>query len=207
MTEIRVTGTGLAASVPDEALFNFGCEVLAADAEAALAGANEQAGLVLGMLDQMGVPSDRRGVERANVHQRTRWSDKMQREVRVGWAAHTAVTCRLSDADTAFDLLQRAAAIEGVSIDGPNWAILPGNPVHDTARKLAVEDGRTKAKSYADAAGVQLGDLVQLIEGGASMIHGRPMMDRAMASEQSMPLEPTEQTVSATVTLVYTTVE
>lgn len=199
MAEIRVTGTGTTTSPPDQAAFTFSCEGRGAEASDALAQATAGAELVIGLLDSVDVPKDRRGVDRAAVHPRIQWRN--DREVRDGWDAHASVQCTIDDPVAAFDLLEKAATLDRVSVHGPHWQIRPDNPAHDVVRKLAVDDARSKAESYASAAGLSLGALTELIEGGA-MPGGRRRM-QAMASEQAAPLEASEQSVRASVTLVF----
>lgn len=198
MVQIRVTGSGNATSAPDEAVFQFSCQGSGADSSGALAQATQAAEAILGLLDSVGVPAEQRGVQRAQVHPRTRWVE--DREVREGWDSHATVECTLSDSTSAFQLLEQATTIDRVAIHGPEWRIRADNPAHDTARQLAVADGRAKAQSYASAAGLTLGGLLELIEGGAGQ--ARPMMHK-MAMAESAPLEAADQSVQASVTLVY----
>lgn len=198
MVHIRVTGSGQVRSAPDEATFQFHCQGFAAEAPDALSQATLAAETVLGLLDGLGVPPQSRGVQRARVHPRTRWDG--DREIRDGWNANATVECTLSDATLAFELLEQATAIDRVSIHGPEWQIRPTNPAHDSARQLAVAEGRMKAESYAHAAGLTLGDLHELVEGGA--VHASPMM-RSMGASEATSLEASDQIVHATVTLVF----
>lgn len=198
MVQIRVTGSGHETSAPDEAAFQFQCQGFALDAPGALSQATQAAESMLALLDDLGVPSEQRGLQRARVHPRTRWIE--EREVRDGWDAHATVECTLSDATAAFELLEQATTVDRVAINGPEWRIRPDNPAHDVARQLAVDDGRIKAQSYAHAAGLSLGDLRELTEGGAT--HDRPMM-RSMAMSEAASLEAADQVVHATVTLVF----
>ncbi|MDW3177902.1 MAG: SIMPL domain-containing protein [Acidimicrobiia bacterium] len=198
MVQIRVAGSGQASSAPDEAAFQFRCQGFAPDASESLSQATLAAEAVLGLLDELGVPPELRGLQRARVHPRTRWDG--DREVRDGWDARATVECTLSDATAAFELLEQATTIDRVSIHGPEWQVRPSNPAHDAARQLAVADGRMKAESYANAAGLTLGDLQELVEGGAQ--HGSPMM-RSMGASEATSLEASDQIVHASVTLVF----
>lgn len=198
MAEIRVSGTGVASSAPDEALFRFNCRGFGAEASDALATANAAAHGVIEVLDQMGVAPSRRGVQRARVHPRMRYHDN--REEREGWDATTSVECTLDDVEIAFELLDAATEVPNVSVDGPNWQIRSDNPAHRVARTGAVEDARVKATSYADAAGLTLGELLEVIEGGAAR---GPRMRSAMLESSGASLDPSEQSVTAVVTLVY----
>lgn len=198
MVQIRVIGAGHATSAPDEAGFTFQCHGHGANAQEALAQATAFAAAVLQELDALGVPEERRGVQRTHVHPRTRWVD--DREVREGWDAHATVECSVHDATMAFGLLEQTATLDGVSIAGPQWRIRPDNAAHHAARKEAVDHARGKAASFAAAAGLELGELHELIEGGAS---DRPQMRSAMAMAESAPLEAADQVVHASVTLVF----
>ena len=198
MAEIRVSGTGVASSAPDEAVFHFNCQGFAAEASEALASANAAAQSVIAVLDRMDIAPSKRGVQRAQVHPRIRYHDN--REVREGWDATTSVECTLDDVDSAFELLAATTEVAQVSVDGPNWQIRPDNPAHATARKRAVDDAKLKATSYADAADLALGELMELIEHGADR---GVRMRSAMLESSPSSLDPSEQSVSAQVTLVY----
>lgn len=198
MVQIRVSGWGEATSAPDEASFSFRCQGAGVDAQVALAQATEAASAVLERLDELGVAERRRGVQNATVHPRVRWVQ--DREVREGWDANATVECTIDDAAEAFELLDRTSTLERVSIHGPQWRIRPDNPAHDLARRRAVEDARTRAESYASAAGVEIGALLELIEGGSPS--PAPMM-RGMAMAEAAPLEAADQIVHAAVTMVF----
>lgn len=198
MVQIRVIGSGQATTAPDEAGFQFHCKGTAPEAPEALAKATTAAEDVVTVLDRLGVPTERRGVQRAHVHPRVRWVD--DDEVRDGWDADVSVDCSIEDPAMAYEVLEEVAAVDGVSIQGPHWRIRRENPAHEAARHQAVNDGREKAQSYASAADLTLGDLLELVEGGAD--RGEPRM-RHMAMAESASLEAADQVVNATVTLVF----
>ncbi len=201
MAEIRVTGQGRTTSAPDEATFTFGCQGRGSEANAALSQATDAAKSLVALLDDIGIPEDKRGVERARVHPRVLW--RKDREVRDGWDANATVSCTISDPTAAFDLLEKATLLDHVSVQGPNWRIRPDNPAHEEARKLAVDDARMKAESYARAAGLTLGELMEIIESGS--VQSAPMMRglAAAGGAAAESLEPSEQSVYANITMVY----
>jgi uncharacterized protein YggE len=75
----------------------------------------------------------------------------------------------------------------------------------DEARRLAVADARTKAELYAEAAGVTLGDLVTLNEGGGGS--SGPFMAEMSMARSAVPVAAGELDVSATVNVVYSIAE
>jgi len=70
----------------------------------------------------------------------------------------------------------------------------------DEARKLAVQDGHAKAELLANEAGVELGKVLSISEGGS---RGPIMQARGMAEMAAVPIAEGEQTISASVALTY----
>jgi uncharacterized protein YggE len=73
--------------------------------------------------------------------------------------------------------------------------------VLEKARIQAVADARARAATYAQAAGVTLGPIVSISEGGGETAP-RPMF-RVMAMAAPTPIAPGEQSVTADVTVVW----
>lgn len=91
-----------------------------------------------------------------------------------------------------------------VTIDGPRWRVETGSPVHQQARTAAVQDAIRRARSYAEAFGATLDQLVEVADVGmstdgaaaafaAAAPRGRSAAD-APPLEQ-IDLEPVEQRV------------
>lgn len=88
------------------------------------------------------------------------------------------------------------------------WALKDQRPVQLEALAVAAKDAHGKAKALAKALGVRLDRLVEVTEGGASLISPRHQlatsrMTMAVAESSEVPLSPGELTIRATVTLVY----
>jgi uncharacterized protein len=73
--------------------------------------------------------------------------------------------------------------------------------VQGAARDAAVADALAKARRYATAAGVELGEIISIEEGDA-FAPPRPMM-RAEAMAASVPIAPGQTEVSASVTITF----
>jgi len=77
----------------------------------------------------------------------------------------------------------------------------------EAARRDAVADAAAKAALFAEAAGVDLGDLLRLEEAGAGGYYpmDAPIAEARLASspQYDVPVSAGEITVSASVTLVY----
>jgi uncharacterized protein YggE len=72
----------------------------------------------------------------------------------------------------------------------------------DEARKRAVADALDRARLYADAAGVTLGPLVSLSEGGAYQ-QPQPMFRRDAAMESAVPVAGGEVGIVASVSVTF----
>jgi uncharacterized protein YggE len=81
-------------------------------------------------------------------------------------------------------------------------------PVRKAARRQAVRDAQEKARDLAEAAGLRLGDILTLQDNEGSGPQGyRTMAMATAASGGSMPVEPGQVSVSASVTITYAIAE
>ena len=102
-----------------------------------------------------------------------------------------------------------AAAIvdAGGSIAYVSWIIDPQHAVYREVRRDAVSAARVAAEDFAEAAGMQLGDLVSLADPGVAAVvaRGSAFADLMAAAPGGahVTLDPADITVSATVEAVY----
>jgi len=84
---------------------------------------------------------------------------------------------------------------------GLQFSMQNPDPLMDEARKAAVKDAMAKAVLYADAAGIELGQVRSITEQGG----GRPMMMEMAASARKggVPIAAGEVTVSSSVSMVF----
>jgi uncharacterized protein YggE len=80
--------------------------------------------------------------------------------------------------DTGFvgKLLAEAAARAEATVDGPRWEVAPDNPAQAEARRLAMADALRRAETYAEAAELELGPIVEVAEVGAERTGGAMRM-------------------------------
>jgi len=78
----------------------------------------------------------------------------------------------------------------------------------DEARESAVKDARTKAETYAKAAGVTLGKVLSISEAGYNQSHYPEMMAmRAAKMDSAPPIAAGQETLSSSVTITYELVQ
>jgi len=98
-------------------------------------------------------------------------------------------------------VLDAAVADGANTLNGLTFGLTDPRPVLDEARKSAVLDARAKAELIAAAAGVALGPVLSITEGGG---YGAPVpMYKAESAMAAVPVQQGEVSLSASVTIVY----
>lgn len=200
--EITVTGSATVDAVPDVATVTAGVETQAPTAAAALGQNAEAMTAVFAALKAAGV--DERDMQTSQLTLNPVFSPdpgaSQSAPQVVAYQASNMVTVRvfeISGLGATIDALTNAGAnrLYGVSfdVDEPRAAL-------DEARKNAVEDARRKAELLAGAAGVKLGPVIAISEGGGvGPAPLRAKMDMAMAA----PVAAGTVTLGADVTVVF----
>ena len=86
-------------------------------------------------------------------------------------------------------------------LNGISFGVANDGELLEAARKLAVAEARAKAETYAAAAGVKLGVILSIDEGGGGF-QPQPRAAMRMAAE-AMPIEAGETVVGAGVRIVW----
>ena len=76
-----------------------------------------------------------------------------------GYQVTNTVTVRVRELDTLGAVLDKAVTVGANTINGVSFSVADPSELYDEARKAAFADARDKAELYADAAGVELGDI------------------------------------------------
>lgn len=202
---LRVTGEGRVEVAPDMAVITLGVQSRAKTARAALSENSERVAAVLDSLRAAGLAA--RDLQTSGLSLGPEWESYRignQNTPRViGFLASNMVTVRVRDLPALGGILDRIVDDGANSFNGLQFSVSNLDDVQDTARRAAVQDARRKAELYAGAAGVTLGPIQSLTEGGTGG-PPRPMMAREMAmSDASVPVAEGEITISATVEIIY----
>ncbi len=199
--EITVTGQGSVDVPPDMARITFGVTKEATTAKDALDQMSNSLASVLAELAEAGVPDTAIQTSALRLDLRQDYNS-VKGEARItGYLANSNVSVTVSDLADLGRLLDAVVGAGATQMNGLQFDVKDRSPHLEAARRAAVADGKAKATVFADAAGLSLGALLQLNEGGAQA--GPIMMEASMARDAGVPTAPGEITISATITMRY----
>ena len=203
---ITVTGEGQVAVVPDMATISLGVTVNAETAKAALDANSAALTAVLERLTAAGIEAkdiQTSGLSLGPVYDSSYSSSGQGVQ---GFTASNIVTVQVRTIDNVGPVLDASVTDGANMLNGITFGLLDPVPATDEARKKAVEDARRKAALYAEAAGVELGKIVSISEGGG---YGAPMMMGAasFAKSDAMPIAAGELSVGASVSVTFAVAE
>lgn len=121
-----------------------------------------------------------------------------------GYRVHNQLTVTVRDLPKLGGILDQVVTLGSNQLNGIRFSIDEPDALVDEARKDAVKDALRKAKLYAGAAGVALGQIVSISENGVSM--PQPMYMKSMSMREGAASDVSvaagEQRLTASVTLV-----
>lgn len=204
---LSVTGAGQAAAVPDMATVSLGVEAQARTAKAALDETSAATRRVLDGLASAGVDvrdMQTSGLSLRPVFGQYRKTNEGPPKIE-GFAASNRVSARILDLDGLGGVLDALVATGANRIDGLSFGLQEPAPVLAEARRDAVAKATAAAETYAAAAGVALGPILSIREGGGggpSPLHDAGMV--AMRAEAApVPIAAGETVLRAQVTITW----
>lgn len=198
---ITVTGEGRISSRPDMATVTLGVETAGESANTALAENTAATGRVIEELKAAGIAG--KDMQTSNLTLGPRWDQAEGQPPRIaGFVAANMITVTVRDLHMLGGVLDAVAKNGANTFQGLTFGLTDPRPREDEARRAAVADALARAGLYADAAGVDLGPILSLAEGGTYA--PRPMMRMAAdAASAPVPLAEGEVEISASVTMEF----
>lgn len=201
---ISVSGEGVVLATPDMAELTIGVSREARLADVALDGVAEGVAAVFEVLDAAGIePRDRRTTGLSLQPRWARDSSSNSAPRIAGYVASNRVTVRVRDLDALGALISDTVGDGANTLSGLSFTIADSAPLEREARRLAVADARDKAELYAEAAGVELGALMSIGDGGVFRPRPGPVMAEMAMRSDAMPVAEGEMEVRAGVSMVY----
>lgn len=200
---LSVSGEGRVAVSPDMAIVTLGAVAEDREAEAAMREMGASMSAVLEKLYNLGIAE--RDVQTSSLSLSPLWGESRSyesgREIQ-GFQASSQATVRIRDLDSLGGILD-AVLTEGANdFRGLQFDLQEPQPHRDAARREAVADARRKAELYAEAAGVSLGPVLEIVEQGTP----QPYMMRAEAAAMSggaMPVAAGELEITTSVSITW----
>jgi uncharacterized protein YggE len=202
---VTARGDAVVPGTPDEGIWTIEVSALYATPDAALGDVGERSSRLDALLDELGVPKEKRSTTGVTVREEFDYVEGKQ--VHRGFRAENLLTVRLQDATVAGRLIQGATQQAQANVRGPAWRIAPDNPARLEACRRAALAARRKAEAYAEALGLRLGPVAEVREPatGATPLP-RPAAAgvlRAAAVEPAVDVDPGELSVESQVEVTF----
>ena len=197
---IVMTGTASVSASPDEAVVTAGVMTKAESARAALSENTKRMQQVFGAMKDLEIED--RDITTSSFNISPNWEHGPSGSQQRGYQVSNQVTVRLRDVTLvgpALDTLVRAGANQA---GGVQFIVKNRDELLDSARAKAVEKAKARATLYAEAAGVKLGKIIEITEGGFGRGPQSAFAGRAIAMEAA-PIAAGEQDLSVSVTITW----
>jgi len=201
---ITVSGEGRVEAAPDMATITMGMTAEADTAKEAMDQVSASLAALMAVLEGAGIEA--RDIQTSGLALNPLWgSDSLNSgNTRIkSFAASNNVTVRVRDLDRLGPVLDQALTSGANTFHGLIFGLKDPQPGLDAARAEAVADAIRKAQIMADAAGVELGRIVSISEGGGVMPPEPMFRMDAVMSAAAMPVAGGEVSVAAQVTIVW----
>lgn len=200
---LNVSGTGRVTLVPDIATINIGVRTESEKVTDALDGNTAQANAISNVLQDLGVEEKDIQTSNFNVYPTERY-DPMTGQVEGRYfVVENTVNVTVRNLSSLGEVLSAVVEAGANTIYGINFNVDDRNAAIAEARQLAIADAQAKAQTIAEAAGVQLGELINInvYEGGGPIAY-YDGLGGALA-EASVPIAAGTLTISMECNLTY----
>lgn len=198
---LTLTGSGSVAIAPDIATVSVGNEARAEAAADALNVNSERTAQLIATLIEAGVAeSDIRtsGFSVSPLYTRNS-SLSTGGDGIDGYQVSNQVSATIRDLTQVGPVLDRLVRDGANRIGGISFGVSDDSAARDEARALAVADARHRAEVYARAAGVSLGPIIEMREGGPVSAP----MPMALEARSAVPIQAGSTQISAAITVTW----
>jgi len=128
------------------------------------------------------------------------------KQVISGYTASESITVKIRNTDDVGKIIEGLGTLGVSDLNGPNFAIDNEDSLKDSARKLAIDEAKLKAKNLAKDLGIRLGKITSFSENGNYPV---PMYAKTMTSDTAVgasapaQLPVGENIISSDVTITY----
>jgi uncharacterized protein len=201
--QVTVVGKGEVQGVPDTLTINASTEIIAPDAAGALNQSNERQQAVIDALVGSGV--DRKDISTSQISVQPQFAGGDNNAI-VGYRASNSIDVKIRQLDAASQAFTQIATAGGnaMRINDVTLAIEDDSQLVREARARAFNDAKSRAEQYALLSELDLGQVISISEVPGSTPPIPFPGPRGPAAEMAAaPIEPGEQTVDFSVTVVW----
>jgi uncharacterized protein YggE len=199
--EVTVVGIGKVQGTPDTLTVDASMEAQAADATSAMNQTNQRQQAVIDGLVGMGI--DRKDIATTQADLQPQYGPDGT-SIAVYRATNT-ITVSIHDLSKASAAIGLVVATGGnaTRINSINYSITDDSQLVRDARSRAFEDAKARADQYAQLSGLTLGKVISISETSAPTPPVPMPAGAPKAMESAVPLEPGQQTVGFSVTVIW----
>jgi uncharacterized protein YggE len=200
---IVVSGTGRVAVDPDTAELRLGVSISRPTVAAARAAAAEAMAAILAAVSGAGV--DRRDVQTTTLSVQPRYDYRDGKPPSLtGYDLANVVIVTVRDLAGLGGVIDGALTAGATSLDGLAFRVEDPREPERAARTAAVAQARERAEVLAEAAGVRIAGVSDIVEGGPPPTWPQPKAARAMlAADAGTPVEAGTTEIAVTVTVTF----
>ena len=206
-TGIWVSGQGKITVTPDIATLTLGVSAQAATVADAQAQAAAAMNKVMAALTGNGVDQKDIKTQYFNIQQVTRYDNKTQQEVVIGYRVSNTVTAKVRAVDKTGTVIDAVAAAGGdlTRVNGISFSVDQPEKYYAQARELAMKDAKAKAEQMASLGGVKLGRPTYVTENAYYPPVPYPMgaLKAEAAAADTTPISPGETDIILNVQVTY----
>jgi uncharacterized protein YggE len=202
---IAVNGTGSVTASPDVAYINIGVHTENADPKEALTSNTSQAQDVVDAIKALGVTGEDIQTSNFNVYPTYEYGP-MGETLGSKYVVDNTVYVTVRDLSKLGEMLQAVVTSGANNINGITFDILDKDTLASEARKKAVENARKQAQDIAEAAGVELGELMYVnvyYSGTTYPQYEGKGGGGAYSADLSVPVSAGKMVVTAEVNMTY----
>jgi uncharacterized protein len=165
-TGIWVSGEGKIPVVPNLATITLGVFAQTATVAESQAQAATAMDKVIAALKAAGLADKDIQTRNYSINQATRWDDKTQKEIVIGYNVSNTVVAKLRDIPNAGTTIDSVVSAGGdyIRFNGINFTVEKPEQYYNQARELAMNDAKSKAEQMAKLAGLTLGPATYISE-------------------------------------------
>lgn len=209
---LTVSGSGEARVAPDLATVRLGVIAQAATARAAQEQVSRAAGAVLDAIRKLGIKDEdiqTSGLSLSPLYSQGRPGTEEERQAPriTGYQANNSVTIRIEDLTKVGPVIDAGLGAGANTLDGVEFGLRNDEAARAQALADAAGKARAKAQTLAKALGLTLGNILEVAEGGVSVLpqpyprYGRAVAELSVAADT--PVSAGQVGVQASVTIRY----